>query len=370
MRITVDAVPLLVRSAGVKNYLFHWIVHLRRLLGDEHVRLFPFLDNLPDLNHEESAVDPPGTLARQGLLYALNLWPNHAWDWIGPPCDIFHATKLRNPPRRARLSSTLHDMTCWLMPELHQASNVVAEQCFAERIWKHCDGLIAVSESTRRDAIRILGLKPDAIQVIYPGIAQPYFDVATEAVQSVRHKYRLGRPYVLYIGTVEPRKNLDRLLNAWQAVPASLREEFELVAAGPAGWQSSATLARLREPSSARYLAYVPEADLPGLTAGAAVFVYPSLYEGFGFPVVQSMAAGVPVLTSNISSLPEITGGAALLIDPKSTDEISTGLHRLLTSPSLRDKLSQTGRSQATGFRWDTSARHSVDFFEKILTRV
>jgi len=113
----------------------------------------------------------------------------------------------------------------------------------------------------------------------------------------------------------------------------------------------------------------VPEPDLPALTAGAAVFLYPSLYEGFGFPVAQAMAAGVPVITSNLSSLPEITGGAALLVDPLSVAEIRAALDRLLTSPATRAQLSQAGRVQARRFHWDVCARQSVKFFEQVLGR-
>jgi glycosyltransferase involved in cell wall biosynthesis len=370
LRIAIDAIPLLVRSAGVKNYLFYWISHLRQLLGDRQVSLFPFLDRLPDLNHEGSVASPAGTLARQGLLYALNLWPNRAWDLIGPRTDIFHTTKLLNPPRRPRLTAHLHDLTCWLLPEFHQAPNVAAEKLFAERIWKRAAGLIAVSESTRRDAIRILGLNPAIIQVIYPGVPQPFFEATAEDAASTCRKYGLARPYALYVGTVEPRKNLDRLLDSWQDLPASVRDSFDLVAVGPEGWQSTQTMARLRHPTPGlRYLGYVPEPDLPSLTAGAAVFLYPSLYEGFGFPVAQAMAAGVPVITSNLSSLPEITGGAAVLIDPRSVAEIRTALDRLLTSPATRAQLSQAGRVQARRFHWDVCARQSVEFFEKVLGR-
>ncbi|MGD0413643.1 MAG: glycosyltransferase, partial [Verrucomicrobiota bacterium] len=216
MRIFIDAIPLLVRSAGVKNYLFHWIVHLRRLLGDDQVRLFPFLDRLPDLDHEGSVADPPGTLARQALLFALNLWPNRAADLMAPPDGIFHATKLLYPPRQLRLTATLHDMTCWLLPEFHQSANVAAEKRFAENIWKRAAGLIAVSESTRRDAVQVLNLNPEAIQVIYPGVAEPFFEVTAATSAAARLKYGLRRPYALYVGTVEPRKNLDLLLDAWQ----------------------------------------------------------------------------------------------------------------------------------------------------------
>jgi glycosyltransferase involved in cell wall biosynthesis len=370
MRIFIDAIPLLVRSAGVKNYLFHWIVHLRRLLGDERVRLFPFLDLLPDLDHEGSVADAPGTLARQGLLFAMNLWPNRAADLMAPPDGIFHATKLLYPPHRLRLTATLHDMTCWLMPEFHQSANVAAEKRFAELVWKPAAGLIAVSESTRRDAIRVLKLNPEAIEAIYPGVAESFFEATAETGASARMKYGLRRPYALYVGTVEPRKNLDRLLDVWQTLPASVRGEFDLVLAGPPGWQSTGTLARLRAPTpGVRYLAYVPEPDLPGLTAAATVFVYPSLYEGFGFPVAQAMAAGVPVITSNLSSLPEVTGGAACLIDPHSPADLRGAIDSLLTSPALSASMAAAGRSQAKRFRWDAHAQRSLDFFEQILGR-
>lgn len=375
LRLFIDAVPLLVRSAGVKNYLFHWIAHLRNLLGGEQVRLFPFLSRLPDLDHEGSAAGRPGTLARQALLYALNhspapAGPNPVMDLISPPADIFHATKLLHPPRRPRLTATLHDLTCWLLPAFHQPDNVASEKRFAESVWRRAAGLIAVSESTRRDAVQTLGLDPQSIQVIHPGIAEPFFSVTAETGAAARRKYDLTRPYTLCVGTIEPRKNLDRLLDAWQALPLSLQEEFELVLAGPVGWHSAETLARLQSPAAGvRYLGYVPEPDLPGLTAGAALFAYPSLYEGFGFPVAQAMAAGVPVITSNVSSLPEVTGPAAALVDPQSVSELRDALGRLLTSPATCAQLAAAGRIRAQRFTWDNCARQSLDFFTQILGR-
>lgn len=368
MRLFIDAIPLLVRSAGVKNYLFHWIVYLRRILGEQQVQLFPFLDRLPELDHEGSIADPQGTLARQALFFALNLWPNPVAGWMAPREGIFHATKLLYPPRQLRLTATLHDLTCWLMPEFHQPANVAAEKRFAQLIWKPAAGLIAVSENTRRDAINLLGLHPEAIQVIYPGVAEPFFAATAETGIAARLKNGLHKPYALYVGTVEPRKNLDRLLDAWQSLPASVVEQFDLIIAGPEGWQSAGTMARLRAPSpGVRYLGYVPEPDLPGITAGATVFVYPSLYEGFGFPVAQAMAAGVPVITSDLSSLPEVTGGAARLIDPRSSAELGGALDQLLSSPATCAKLAAAGKTQAQHFRWERCARRSVEFFERTL---
>jgi alpha-1,3-rhamnosyl/mannosyltransferase len=161
-----------------------------------------------------------------------------------------------------------------------------------------------------------------------------------------------------------PRKNLDVLLDAFESLPLPLREHYQLVIAGPVGWNAEHTVKRLR---MIRYLGYIPEPDLAPLTAAAEVFVYPSLYEGFGFPVAQAMAAGVPVITSNVSSLPEIAGTAALLVDPRSQSELHTALARLLTSPELRISLAAAGRERARAFRWQECAAKSLDFFRTVV---
>ncbi len=172
-------------------------------------------------------------------------------------------------------------------------------------------------------------------------------------------------PFVFALGTIEPRKNIPMLLAAFEALPPSLREHFELVLAGPMGWADRATAARVRSAASARYLGYIPERDLAPLTAAAAIFAYPSLYEGFGFPLAQAMAAGVPSVTSNISSMPEIAGDAALLIDPRSVTELRDALERLMLSPGLRTELAAKGRLQARRFSWETAAAQSLAFFER-----
>jgi Glycosyltransferase len=141
-------------------------------------------------------------------------------------------------------------------------------------------------------------------------------------IDRVAQRYGLTRPYLLFVGTIEPRKNLNLLLDAYGQLAPELRESCELVVVGPSGWADAATIERLK---LIRYLGYVPEQDLPGITAGATVFVYPSLYEGFGFPVAQAMASGVPVITSNVSSLPEVAGEGAILIDPPQRLRIESG---------------------------------------------
>jgi alpha-1,3-rhamnosyl/mannosyltransferase len=367
MRVVVDAVPLLIRSAGVKNYLYHWIQHLRRAAGApsglDTIATFPALSDFGPLRHNRSIAGPWRTGTGLAALALANYTPLPVLDWLAAGADVFHSTDLtRHPPRRARLTATIHDMTCWLMPELHPAANLRADRNF-EGILRRADGLIAVSESTKSDAVRVLGLRPEKITVIHSGIAAPFFDASGEAIDAVRARYNLNRPFVLFIGTIEPRKNIDMLLDAFEALPGSVRQEFELVVAGPMGWAQAETTARVRR---VRYLGYIPEPDIAPLTAAATVFAYPSLYEGFGFPVAQAMAAGTPAITSNVSSLPEITGDAALLIDPRSLTELRDALSRLLLSPTLRAELAARGRSRARAFGWEACAAQSLVFFREV----
>ena len=356
MRILIDATPLLLRSVGIKTYLYYWIQHLCQQARNEQILTFPPLEKLAPLNHERSILTPAQTFSKLALLHLLNRAPALA-AWITGKADVFHVSnQIRRAPRKSKLTATIYDMTCRLMPEVHTSANIKADESLARNIFKKADGLIAISENTKSDAVKLLDLDPDRIEVIYPGVPEVYFGAKPKPA---------GQPYVLYVGTIEPRKNVDTLLDAWQGF--RLRGDFDLVIAGSSGWGSQNTMARLASrPRGVRYLGYVPEDELPGLTAGAAAFLYPSLYEGFGFPVAQAMAAGVPVITSNASCLPEVAGGGALLVDPRSSAEIQAGLERLFTSPSLRDRLRTAGMERAQRYRWEACARQSLEFFRRL----
>ena len=359
MRVLIDASSLLLRSAGIKSYTYHWIRSLRAIAGTESIDAFPFIRDLGPLDHERSSLAAASTWPRLALLYAANAPGIPLLDWISAGVDIFHVSNQlrRNIPRQRKVTATIHDLTCWLMPELHTEANVRADRMFAEHTLKRADGLIAVSENTRQDAIRILGIAPEKIRTIHSGVPDAYF----EATPAKREK-----PYVLFVGTIEPRKNIGTLLDAWAM--SRFRSDYDLLIAGPPGWSSDATMARLRSaPTGVVYLGYVAEADMPALTAGATAFVYPSLYEGFGFPVAQAMAAGVPVVTSNVSCLPEVAGDGGLLVDPRSPAELAAALDGLLGSESLRTRLSIAGRERAAGYRWQECARQSLEFFRSLV---
>jgi len=361
MKILVDATSLLLRSAGIKTQVWHWIRAMRQIGGGREIAAFPWLGDIGELNHQASVYGPLSTIPRLGMLAFLNLRGNPCMDVVTRRFDVFHASNMvRNAPRRAAITATIYDLTCRLMPEFHTAANVRADEYYVERILRKAHGIFAISESSKRDAVRELGLDADRIEVIYPGIDERFFDAVPE---------RSARPYVLFVGTIEPRKNVDTLLDAWMQLPPDIRDAYDLVIAGPAGWKSGQTMSRLQTTPGVRYEGYLPESRLPGLTAGATVFAFPSLYEGFGFPPVQAIAAGVPTIVSNVSSLPEVAGNGALLVDPRSPGDLASALGGLLTSPTLRADLSKRGRERAARFTWDACARRSLRFFETIAGR-
>ena len=360
----IDATPLLLRSAGVKTYVYYWTRYLRAAAGIHTLELFPLIDparlhaRLSDgCVHERSVLGRWETLAGLALLHAANGSPLPILNKVGARLDLFHAShQLLRPPRNTKITATLYDMTCWLAPETHTAANVAMARRFARKVLARADGMIAISESTRADSVRILGLQPERIEVIYPGVAEPFFGAAP---------VKRAKPYILFVGTIEPRKNLNVLLDAYEQLPPSLRDEYDLVVAGSPGWGDADAIRRLRSGQpGVDYLGYVAEQDLPGLTAGATVFVYPSLYEGFGLPLAQAMAAAVPAITSNVSSLPEVAGGAAVLIDPRSVADLGAALQRVLLSPSLRAELSAAGAHRAQQYRWEVCAQKSWLFLE------
>ncbi len=365
--ICIDCSPLLVRSAGVKTYLYHWLNALRIQNPTAiHTFLEPGTNN--DLIHEGGIRLHPVQIA---TLLALNRLPQLFSTLLAPPAHIFHATNLlRNIPKTPKLTATIHDMTAWSLPECHTPANIAADTAYAERVFKRADGLIAVSENTKRDAIRVLNLAPDKIRVIHLGVPPAYRSVPPDAITRVTRQLGLHKPYFLSVGTIEPRKNLDTLLTAWQTLPPSFRETYDLIVAGPPGWRSDATTKRLLQANTdnqgIRYIGYVPEPDLPALIAGATAFVYPSLYEGFGIPVAQAMAAGSPVITSNLSSLPEITGEAAVLIDPRSSAELTAAIRRVGDSSDLRARLKTQGIERAKQFTWEKAAAESLRYFSEL----
>ncbi len=232
MRVLIDTYPLLVRSAGVKNYLYHWVEALRRTAPQGSIGALPQVGNGAELDHDRSMAGMFATVSGLATLALSNHLRLPILERLANTADIFHVSSLvRNPPCRPRLTATVHDLTAWMMPELHLKAHRQADSQLAANL-RRAQRIIAVSEATRQDAIRLLQIPPERIVTIHSGVASSFFNVSAERVAAVRTRYQLKRPFILSVGTIEPRKNLSALVNAYRALPASMQDEFELVLAG------------------------------------------------------------------------------------------------------------------------------------------
>jgi glycosyltransferase involved in cell wall biosynthesis len=282
--------------------------------------------------------------------------------------DVVHYTNYLAPVRwDAPYVVSIHDMSVALMPRFHTLKKRLLSSRLVPLVARGARLVLTPSESTRRDVVRLLGLDPGRVRVI-PYAPAPAFrpaepDPARLAELGVR------APYFLYVGTVEPRKNLARALRAFARVAAAL-PDHRFVIAGQRGWKYADVLREIARPelsSRVTLLGYVSEDDLPLLYAGATAFVYPSLFEGFGLPVVEAMACGTPVLTSRTSSLTEIADGAALLVDPLDEQALAEGLVRLAEDRDLRADLRARGLARASAFTWDRTGRETALAYREVV---
>jgi glycosyltransferase involved in cell wall biosynthesis len=283
--------------------------------------------------------------------------------------DLVHFTNYLAPAAcRVPYVLSIHDMSLQLFPECHTWKKRLLTSRLLPLVAERARLVLAPSESTRRDVVRLLGLDPAKVRVI-PYAAGPAFRPVSPDPERMERLYGVRPPYFLYVGTLEPRKNLERLLRAFaRALPALPRASLVLV--GQRGWKFAATLREAaRGDLHGRVVmpGYVPEEDLPTLMSGALAFVYPSLYEGFGLPVVEAMACGTPVMTSRSSSLSEIAEGAALLIDPHDEAAMADGLRALAGDEALRSDLAERGRRRAALFSWDRTGRETVAAYREAL---
>jgi len=267
-------------------------------------------------------------------------------------CDVFLSTNsyLTVWFTRIPCAVIVHDLVAFLDGMQAQPRAARIERATIRPALRRAAVLLCNSEATRSDLVGRFPAAGAKTRVV-PFAADARFAAAAPDPE-VLARHRLDRPYVLAVGTLEPRKNLERLIAAWEGLPDS----HALALVGPRGWDDERIVAAAQRAGDVRLLGRVSDADLGALYAGAACFAYPSLYEGFGLPVLEAMAAGAPVLTSNVSSLPEVAGDAALLVDPRDTDAIREGLSRLLGDDALRARLRERGRARAAEFSWDRTA--------------
>src|SRR5687767_2737787 len=267
---------------------------------------------------------------------------------------------------------TIYDMTVFITPRYHHFKKLVLDRTLIPRVARRADAIITVSNSARYDILRHLKVPREKVKVIAGGVSSHFRPVDDQAqLDAVRSKYGLHQPFILYVGTIEPRKNLTRLIQAFSDLKKS-GLPHKLVIVGQQGWQVGPIFAEVERLGLAKdvlFTGYVPLEELPALYSLCESMAFPSLYEGFGLPVLEAMACGAAVVTSRSSSLIEVAGEAALLVNPLSVDEIADSLRRLHRDPDLRAELRQHGIARSSQFTWEAAARSTLDLYETIGAR-
>lgn len=279
--------------------------------------------------------------------------------------DVIHTPIFIVPPRKKQpLVVTVHDLTLLHFPQHHPWNTRILMGTGLRRAVRDADAFLAISENTRQDLIRLSGVAPERVHVT-PLAADPLFRPLADNGALARHG--IDRPYVLYVGTLEPRKNIGVLLQAFAALED---KELTLVLAGAKGWMYDdifAAVEQLGIRERIKVTGYVADEDLPILYSQAQVFVYPSLFEGFGLPVLEAMQCGAPVITTNVSSLPEVAGKAAILFAPDDVAGLTKALQRVLSEPGLCDEMRGKSLEQASRFSWRRTAELTAEVYRHVM---
>ncbi len=377
MIIGIDYTAAVWQGAGIGRYtreLFAATIPRDRSL---HYRLFyaahglpadsPYLHALADLcaTNPNVQVRPiPITPRLLTILWQRLRLPLHVEHWLGK-VDILHAPDFVLPPTRARTLLTVHDLTFMVRPETADARLRRYLEVAVPRSLRRADLILADSQATRDDLQRLLGVAPERVHVLYPGVNPRFHPLPASEIEPIRTQLGLPATFLLFVGTLEPRKNLVRLIEAFHLLN---HPDLHLVIAGRRGWlyeEIFTTVNRLGLGERVRFLDFVDDAHLPAVYNLARVCVYPSLYEGFGLPVLEALACGTPVVTANVSSLPEVVGTAAILVDPHDPQAIATGIQQALSNSAV---MRRAGPPQAATFRWGTAAERLIDMYYALAT--
>lgn len=373
MNIAFDAYPLAGKSAsGIPNYLKNVLKEFRE--QDSPNRYFAYSYRQLDSIAPENAITRYCVSGKR----SPGSFENTLWLFTGgvrlmkrDKIDVFWGTRQMIPPylsARIRKVLNVYDLVWHYFPETMGSYNRLVLNVLAKRSIKSADHIITISKATAGSLIEVEGVSPDKISVVYPA-ADSYRPLdKTAAAGYISEKYGASVNYVLAVSTVEPRKNLTTLLRAFRALK---NEEIQLLIAGASGWKNSAISSEYKKhgfsEKQVKFLGYVPEEDMNSLYSGASLFVFPSIYEGFGIPPLEAMASGTPVIVSNSSSLPEVVGEAGILLEPLDETAWRSAVQKVLSDSSLREGMIKKGFAQANLFSWREAGLRTLKIFGKFV---
>lgn len=369
MKIGIDIRPLGHRRTGIGRYLMKVLEHLA--LADQENRYILFYnmmkgrlpDDLPgNANFQTVSIRLPNKLLN--VAWALTSFPELT-RFTGP-LDIFHTANVQLPPvKNAATIMTIMDLIFIIHPEMAIPSAVRHFKPRIRHYLKRADHILTISRASANDIVEHLGVPESKIAVIYPGTT-PITKATETEISRTKAKFNINGNYILFVSCIEPRKNIIRLLQAFDL--SGLGQDFDLVLAGPMGWHTADIMAAWNShpcKNRIRWIDYVDDADLSALYSGAMFLAYPSILEGFGLPILEAMSVGCPVLTSNVSAMPEVTGDAALLVDPYDVDSMAHGLGCLASDSALRRNLAAKGIARQAAFTWEKCASEILALYHR-----
>lgn len=374
MRIGINTFALGSEKVGAGKYISRLVVGLASLNSDieyvvfmnrNNAREFLFLpENVRKINCGLlTQIRPLRAVWEQSAL------PLHIRRW---KIDVFHSPLHVAPILlSSRSVVTIHDMTLFSLPAQHIRTKRLYFSKLMPFIARKADKIIADSECSKRDIMRILKIPETKIKVIYLGVDGVFRPIKDpRRLVHIRRKYQIVSNFILYAGVLEPRKNLGRLIKAFHKLRQEKKLECQLVIAGKKGWSYSKVFQLVEDLELGRdviFTGYVSDDDLVLLYNAAELFVYPSLYEGFGLPPLEAMACGTPVIASNVSSLPEVVSDAGLLVNPYDERGIGNAIYEALTNEGLRKEMGEKGLRRARLFLWEKTARETLQVYQEVL---
>ena len=367
MRIGIDARLVYYSQAGIGQYILNFVRWLAQIDGaNEYVLLQSRKDST--------------TIIKQHNFRRVPLWtpPHHRLEQHSLPAeiarlglDLLHSPDFI-PPFRARCRTviTVHDLAFLLYPHFLTKESARYYSQIDQAV-RRADHIIADSKSTRQDILRMLGVPPAKVSVVYLAANPLYRPISlAQSRRWVEEKFDLRGDFILFVSTIEPRKNLPTLLRAYRQLLDAYKLDVGLALVGGEGWlhdEIPSLVEKLRLKERVRFLGRVPDDDLLHLYNAAGVLAHPAFYEGFGLPPLEAMACGTPVIVSRASSLPEVVGDAGLLIEPEDVDAWAAALHRVFSDDALRGELSQKALARSSYFSWERTARQILDIYQQVL---
>lgn len=377
MKIGFDIDSLTIKSGGIGRYAVNLINSIARIsLSKTQNEIFIFFHNsfdrnliekYPNVKFVKKHTNVKSNVLRKGIFIPFSIKRMkidlfHGLDHIGIP--FIYKSK------RCKYVATIHDLITLIYPDKFTFKHRLIQNTLLPKVLRKADRIIADSNSTKYDIVRFYPEYESKTKVIYVGMDKKFFQRSSHETEKALKKYNINFKYFLFLGTVEPRKNIINVIEAFIRLKQKGNVEYKLVITGRKGWLYKEILERMRKTPFSNdivFTDFIDDEDLPFLYSGAEIFLYPSLYEGFGLPLLEAMACGTPVITSNVSSLPEIAGDAALLVNPVNIEEIARAVERLTRDSKLREEMRKKALERAMFFSWEKAAKETLKIYEEII---